>query len=225
MDLKVEPLKVEEVDDFIKLAWEAFSPLEANMIKPMIFPQGLQPEVLDLLRHWQLNQGKEDIESNCFCAKDSASNEIIGISRWRSNDKPPRDRKELDERFEQARKSRQGGPDNVQMNTALSDAYFKTSFYCEAETMGEVPYITLRMLAVHPNHQRRGVGSVLLKNGLTKADQLGLPVYLDSALMGKSLYERHGFETKSEMPLNCLDYGGRSDGKHWLMVRPAQKPV
>lgn len=36
MPLHIEPLKREELDDFIHIFWDAFEPLSANMILPMV---------------------------------------------------------------------------------------------------------------------------------------------------------------------------------------------
>ena len=118
--------------------------------------------------------------------------------------------------------ARQGRVAVEGMNFELDRAYFKVSFNTEMETMASQPYITLRLLATRPGHQRRGAGAMLLKLGLETADGLGLPVYLDSGVGGKSLYEHFGFDIVRDFPLNCLDYGGRSDGKHWSMLRPAK---
>ena len=220
MDIKVEPLKVEEVDDYIRVQWDAFEPLEANMIMPMLFPKGLQPDVMERLGSRVLNQ--ENLENRCFCAKDATSNQIVGVSWWAINNSPPQNKGQIDAKFDEVRKAKEMDPPVEGMHTELERAYFKTAFYCEMETTGGKPYMCLRLLAVHPNHQRRAIGSLLLRQGLERADRSGLPVYLDSAVMGKPLYERHGFKVTSEMPLDCLEYGGRSDGKHWCMLRPAQ---
>ena len=220
MALSIEPLQEEELDDFIRTYWAAFEPMSANMIMPMIYRKGLQEDLRDLFRHRIRRQTGSDLAKWCFCAKDAASGAIVGVSWWDINESPPQTKTDIDEQYEQSCQRRANEPPVKGMDHELGEAYFKVSFYSEMETVAGQPYMTLRMLAVHPKYHRRGAGSLLLKHGLAWADGLGLPVYLDCGVCGKPFYERHGFKIKGDFPLNCLDYGGRSDGRHWLMMRP-----
>ena len=220
MNVKIEPLKVEELDDYITLFWNAMEPLEANMIAPMIYLNGLQPDVLQRFRERWLRNA--DIPNECFVARDTITGEITGVSWWQADFHPPQTREEIDAAFEKAKIAKAKLPPAHDMNTAIDDAYFKAAFYGTADTTEGRPYMELRLLAVDTKHHRRGIGSLLLRHGLEKADELGLQVYLDSAVMGKALYERHGFEFARDLDFNGLEYGGRSDGKHWCMLRPVQ---
>jgi len=221
MDLVVEPLKQEELDAMIKLQWEAFLPIEANMLFPMIFPRGLQPDLMRWMRDRILKETDGGLGAYCYAAKDSKSGEIVAVSRWSKVKELPKTRHEIDAEFEDALKVRSGVAVEG-MNARLDRAFFEVSFYSEWEAMVDEPYISLRLLATHPAHQRRGAGAMLLKHGLENVDRLGLPVYLDSGPSAKALYQRFGFNVVKELPLNCMEYGGRSDGQHWTMVRPAQ---
>lgn len=222
MDIKIEPLKEEELDDFVKMQWAAFEPLEANMIMPMIFQNGLQEDLMERFRRRTLRITDGNLVENCFTAKDINSGEVLGIAWWDRNEDPPETKAEIDEAYNKAHEQREHDPPVQGMNKELDQAYYRASFYSEMQTVAGRPYTCLRVLAVSPKHHRRGVGTKLLRQGLEKADRLGLPVYLDCGVMGKPLYERYGFKNVGDFPLNCLDYGGRSDGRHWLMWRPAK---
>jgi ribosomal protein S18 acetylase RimI-like enzyme len=70
------------------------------------------------------------------------------------------------------------------------------------------PHWYLPMIGVNPSEQGRGVGSALLREGLTRCDADGLPAYLEAtSLRNISLYERFGFEavgriqTKTSPPI------------------------
>jgi GNAT superfamily N-acetyltransferase len=52
------------------------------------------------------------------------------------------------------------------------------------------------MLSTHPEHQRRGAGSMLVKWGTDIADNLGLKAFVQASRLGKHLYESHGFVDK-----------------------------
>lgn len=57
------------------------------------------------------------------------------------------------------------------------------------------PYWYLPLMGVEPSHQRKGVGSALLKHGLMACDRDQKLAYLEaSSEQNLVLYERHGFE-------------------------------
>lgn len=79
------------------------------------------------------------------------------------------------------------------------------------------PHWYLHTLGARLSAQGRGVGSSLLRHGLTRVDNDGLPAYLESSNpRNVSLYERHGFEVQAELPL-----GGDGPLVSY-MLRPAQ---
>ncbi|SDH27795.1 Acetyltransferase (GNAT) family protein [Sinosporangium album] len=56
-------------------------------------------------------------------------------------------------------------------------------------------HLYLQFLGVHPDSQGLGIGSSLLARGLTRADDAGLPVFLEAGSpQNVRLYERHAFE-------------------------------
>ena len=83
--------------------------------------------------------------------------------------------------------------------------------------------VDLHMLHTDPKHQRRGAASSLLKWGTQKADELGLPAYLESSTEGHHLYGKHGFEDVEIFEVDLVPFGG-GDKIHSapLMIR---KPV
>jgi len=219
--LKVEPLQPSELDDFIRLYWASFEPLEADMVLPMVYTGGLQPEVIQQAGDRIKRETGGNLSDFCFCARDTETDELIAVSWWAIVEHPSKTAEEIEAEYQIAHRARYGA-DSVSiagMNTPLGEAFLKVLIYSEAETMQGQPYMTLRILATHPKHHRKGAGSLLLRQGLEKADRLNLPVYLDSARSGKALYERHDFVVTSDFPFDARQYGGRSEGKHWCMVR------
>ncbi|KAK4507524.1 hypothetical protein PRZ48_001259 [Zasmidium cellare] len=53
--------------------------------------------------------------------------------------------------------------------------------------------VSLDILSIDPAHQRKKVGDALVKWGLKRADELGLPAVVESSVFGKGLYEKNGF--------------------------------
>jgi len=53
--------------------------------------------------------------------------------------------------------------------------------------------LDLNIIFTHPEHRNRGAGSLLVEWGVRKADEMRVEAYVEAALMGKSVYEKHGF--------------------------------
>jgi len=72
----------------------------------------------------------------------------------------------------------------------------------------------LWFLGVTPALQGMGIGSRLLRAGLNRADEAGLPAYLETGTTRNvALYRRHGFEVIHEAPV------GRDGPVMWHMWR------
>ncbi|KAF1976184.1 hypothetical protein BU23DRAFT_551669 [Bimuria novae-zelandiae CBS 107.79] len=61
------------------------------------------------------------------------------------------------------------------------------------------PHMVLNWMAVVPSHRRRGVASLLIKIGTSRADELGVECWMEASTMGKPVYEHHGFRAFLKM--------------------------
>lgn len=77
----------------------------------------------------------------------------------------------------------------------------------------------------HPDHHRRGAGSMLISWGTARADEMGLDAYLEASEMGQPLYERHGFKTVKLLQFDLLRFGGEGNFRHMCMLRHPKKPM
>ncbi|KFY49809.1 hypothetical protein V495_00460 [Pseudogymnoascus sp. VKM F-4514 (FW-929)] len=77
------------------------------------------------------------------------------------------------------------------------DAFFEREERERKRVMGEQRHYYLDTLATHPDYQRRGCGSMLVKWGCDVADRDGVAAYLDASKAGALLYKRHGFVDES----------------------------
>ncbi|KAF8867266.1 hypothetical protein BDZ45DRAFT_609538 [Acephala macrosclerotiorum] len=53
----------------------------------------------------------------------------------------------------------------------------------------------LDMMSTHPDHQRRGAGSMLVKWGTEIADSMGVESFIEGTIIAQPLYESCGFKT------------------------------
>jgi GNAT superfamily N-acetyltransferase len=71
--------------------------------------------------------------------------------------------------------------------------------------------IALEYMAVAPEHQRKGVATLLLKSGLAQADTAGITTYISSSSMGRRLYEKQGFQAVRTVTYKTSETDPNSD--------------
>jgi ribosomal protein S18 acetylase RimI-like enzyme len=80
-------------------------------------------------------------------------------------------------------------------------------------------HLRLQFYGVEPAHQRSGIGSTLIDHGHRRADELGLPCYLETfAEANVRFYERRGYAIAGEFTIGD---GTRGYG----MLREPESPV
>ncbi|KAK1728201.1 acetyltransferase [Colletotrichum acutatum] len=83
------------------------------------------------------------------------------------------------------------------MPSEVCDLFFAREEGERARVMGDERHYYLDTLVTHPDYQRRGAASMLLKWGCALADEDGVAAYVDASKAGKGLYERFGFVDES----------------------------
>jgi predicted N-acetyltransferase YhbS len=71
--------------------------------------------------------------------------------------------------------------------------------------------IVLGYLAVHPSHQRQGIGPLLIESGLQAAEKMGLDVFVSSTKAGRRVYQKAGFTLLGEINQDYSEWGGEGD--------------
>ncbi|KAI9737915.1 MAG: hypothetical protein M1834_009285 [Cirrosporium novae-zelandiae] len=83
----------------------------------------------------------------------------------------------------------------------------------------------LLALCTDPKYQHRGAGTALVKWGCEKADEKGLPCYVEASMTGYPIYRSCGFEDLERLELDLGLYGGKGMDCHVCMIRPAKSGV
>ncbi|KAL1640932.1 hypothetical protein SLS58_006548 [Diplodia intermedia] len=86
-------------------------------------------------------------------------------------------------------------------------------------------FLTLDYLATHPDYQRRGVGSMLLRSGLAYADERALKVLVVAKTPGVKLYHEHGFRTVEVVEQERPQYGWTEPYRTTILVRHPKRAV
>lgn len=92
-----------------------------------------------------------------------------------------------------------------------------------ARYMGGKDFMHLLYLATAPKHAGRGAARLCLELGCKMADELGLPIYLDSTPVAKAVYQKFGFEVLEEETWDLRQYGKDATYQYCSMLRPAKQ--
>ncbi|KAI9163443.1 putative acyltransferase SID5 [Paramyrothecium foliicola] len=185
MPLAVLPALVADVEEFYNVQFDAF---KDELIMQFLYPGGVdRPAHCDATVKWW-NHDKTGYHIKCV---DTETGKIVGIASWDIFWKPNGD----------------GGFERPAGIPWLSG---KEKEQCEAVLgpMWDLRRLTratcgtdLSAVAVHPDCQRRGIGSLLIQWGINAAEQLQVPIYAESSKAGYALYERMGFERLTHVRL------------------------
>lgn len=77
----------------------------------------------------------------------------------------------------------------------------------------------LHILIVSPDHQRRGLGTMLIREGLAAADRDNARTYIEASPKGLGLYIRHGWKIIDTIKMDMTPYGGNGMAVEELLIR------
>jgi GNAT superfamily N-acetyltransferase len=202
-NLQVSLLDPSESAQYMRIRHEAFK----TTVNKILYSRGEASQatldrVTEEIRDGIVNKGI--LYLKCV---DTSTGEIIAGARWRYV-KPitPGATERTWEEVEAAFTERMQPYDETEPEvlTALLDLFNKY----KRENLGTRPYYCLDTLVTLPQHERRGAGSMLVRWGCERADEVGVQAYLEASLIGAPLYARHGFVGKKEIELDLRKWLG-----------------
>ncbi|KAA8635336.1 hypothetical protein SMACR_01558 [Sordaria macrospora] len=138
--------------------------------------------------------------------------EIVAFSEW-TLFRNPRAEEEWNAKEEPRTQEQLGEGCNVQVFNAFIGGLHKK----RREHMKGDPGLVLGTLVCQTNRQRLGAGKALLHWGTTLADELSLPLFLESSPFGYNLYRQFGFEPIDVFDFPVFDLFGavKREGQNW----------
>ncbi|EFQ36031.1 acetyltransferase [Colletotrichum graminicola] len=86
------------------------------------------------------------------------------------------------------------------------------------EILAKKPYMRLDYLAVHPDNQGKGIGTLLVESGMKQAEELKLDIFVHAMKAGVGVYKRLGFYIEKEFFQDDTKYGGEGEVYTALMI-------
>lgn len=177
-----------DFDELIPLLWHSYSQPRIALL-PLLFPsEDDSPEArekaVQMSKQVFLKMRHADPSSHWLKILDTDTGEIIGGCRWHVHESDP---------YEKSR----GKPFVALTYPEGTERDFASL------VLGQVlnpraerytrPHAHLHICFVHPEHRRRGVGSMMVEWGVTKADKMGVESFLEASFIARPLYEKFGF--------------------------------
>lgn len=204
-----------------------------NELSPILFPGPFLSDSQQKRVDHLIQMRKEDPTAAYLQVIDQASGRMIAFAKWHIYNTP--------EEAGIPSRSLEFGPGT---NPEACMDFFGGMVEKKKEIMGHQPHICvfdslslkkfytcsdvhtdLHMLHTDPTYQGCGAGSALMEWGIQKADELRLPIYLESSPKGHRFYQKHGFKDVKVLEIDLSKYGAIKTYKQPLMMRefPASK--
>lgn len=206
MPLEIHQVTADDTADLLewgRIHYAAFSP----SIVGCVWTREPSPESYQSLANTRRKNLLSNPNSRVFkCIDTDLNNKIIAVAEW-SVQKEETTREELE-------KTLVCRPPFPEENTAARVSFMEGIFTSRREVLGTQPHVELDVLVTHPDHHRRGAGSLLIQWGVDEMDRLGLIGYLEGSMAGRPLYERFGFLGARELVWDSRPFGGTGIDTH-----------
>ena len=202
-NLAISLLKPEEAEQYMRIRHEVFRTTVNNILYSRGEPsQKTLDRVTEDTRDGIINKGILFLK----CV-DTSTGEMIAGARWRyvkPNEEGAKERswEEVDAGFVIPEPYDESDPE-------LFKSLFNLFNSNKREILGTRPYYVLDTLVTLQAHERRGAGSMLVRWGCEKADEVGVEAFLEASPMGAPMYARHGFQPVKEVHLDLRQWGGK----------------
>ncbi|KAF7967568.1 hypothetical protein HWV62_33767 [Athelia sp. TMB] len=183
--------------------------MQADLINRLLFPDSVYD--LTLTSKSLLSAYEGDFRNpnmHFFKAIDNITGEIVGFGNLSFQENTPPTAAAEPENSEQAGPAPPEG-----MNMAFAGRLFGGLAAKRKQHMSAYPkFVAWHGLHVVPAHQRRGIGSALLKYGFETLGAGELPVWLSTQMRGRNLYLKWGFKDVDSVDIDLKEFMGEWNG-------------
>ncbi|MCJ1459924.1 hypothetical protein MMC28_010303 [Mycoblastus sanguinarius] len=131
---------------------------------------------------------------------------ILGWAKWQYPYNLTAEQKARKEELDREEERENLYPEGT--NKELFQDFFGALKEKKEKWMDESRDFYLQILAVAPTNQRKGLGAMLISEGLADADRENARTYIEGSLHGLQLYLRHGWKQVDELVTDMGKYGG-----------------
>ncbi|PLN84930.1 acyl-CoA N-acyltransferase [Aspergillus taichungensis] len=222
MAYTIQPLTIEDIPETFAMAQKAFAKSQPHYYNPYPYSAESSAQLLQ----GQLGLFKDRPPNQALKAVDDATGHIVAVAGWgvHTEDEP------VTQTVEEAVEAR------MQPRVPeLCEDGFRAAYTAMHEGRREVigivdgegkvvkfkKRVELQFLYTHPEYQRRGIGSALLRKFLEETKGTGLMLYLQATADGRPVYEKIGFEAVLTRTFVFAD--GEADNITFMVKSPKVK--
>ncbi|KAL9014434.1 MAG: hypothetical protein Q9173_000916 [Seirophora scorigena] len=215
MPFEVHPCDLEDLSICTAVQWQA---LASNPFWQVHFPNGGTP---DLQRRMTYHEEYEfrNLDIHVFKAVDASRPDVIlGYAKWivEEGDLISGADAEQTTIGEQTASQQQTATNSLSFspppvadedsNDSVFKAWLPGVVDIRCTYLTGTRTLVLDNLCVRPDHQRQGLGTLLLMKLVDFADQKSLPCYLESTPAALEMYRHHGFEKVDEVEIDLAKW-------------------
>lgn len=197
MGFVVLPALVTDISDVYDVYFAAF---KDNAVTRALFPSASQEDMMDpdsefrkahtahTFEYWQ----KDPTQHTLKCV-DCETGKVVGMALWDIYLTPSNWRKSEITWLQGEEKER-------------AEALISPLWETREKLWLNQRYLYCHVIAVHPDHQRKGIGQLLVEYGINVAKQTELPIFIESSSEAKRLYQKMGCQLLKEKPIHRSKY-------------------
>ncbi|KAF4552486.1 Hypothetical protein D9617_10g074680 [Elsinoe fawcettii] len=210
-NLVLEDVTPSNLDEWIEVTNLTFSHPSGNQSQGFLdifYPNGITPGITAWNRETHL-KGCQTENFFFHIVRDTSlpGNPVVGTIRWQLVPEA-KSAKTMKAEEEEAAKERQSERHIPDVNHDRFDIFRVAQFKGKLDNIAGMPYLYLKSICTHPDHQRKGIGKVMMRWGLKKADELDVPIYLEASPAGRRLYEQSGFVSRGYLDWDASKFDG-----------------
>ncbi|KAL8789430.1 MAG: hypothetical protein Q9213_001187 [Squamulea squamosa] len=104
-------------------------------------------------------------------------------------------------------------------NEELYEQFFGRIDTLRQKYLDEEKEYFLHILIVSPEYQRKGLGTMLIREGLAAADRDNARTYIEASPKGLGLYKKHGWKEVDEIVMDMRPHGGTGMATEKCLIR------